>query len=119
MTLALLLLCPVQSHAQNNRSQTSQSFKTFWMKFKAAVVSNDREAVAAMTKLPFYYDDRDLNREEFIKNYDKIIERKDRRCLARAKPVRDVDIYEIFCGQVIFYFSRVDEWKFMGLHPND
>jgi hypothetical protein len=118
--LALLMLCPVQLHAHNNQSQVSQSFKTFWMKLKTAVAANDREAVASMTKLPFLFDNQDLNREGFIKRYDEIIDRKARRCFAREKPLREQESYEIFCGQMIYYFSQDNgEWKFVSIGVND
>jgi hypothetical protein len=50
---------------------------------------------------------------------------KVRRCLAKAKPVRDVDLqgnlnYFAFCGEIIYVFSKTGgTWKLTDLGAND
>jgi hypothetical protein len=38
--------------------------------------------------------------------------RKVRRCIATAKPVKEGDSYDLFCGELIFYFSKDTEGKY-------
>ena len=122
--LSLLVLCcaagALHAHAQKNPNRQPQAFKAFWLKFKTAVARNDKETVAAMTKLPFLFDSQELDRAGFLKRYREIINRNDRRCFARARPLKDADSYSVFCGHIIFVFSSFDgEWKFSGISPDD
>ena len=95
-------------------------FNTFWARFKAAVARNDKAAVADMTKLPFMVNNKDLNRAGFIKQYKSLFTPKMRRCFARARPSRDQDAMEIFCGHQIFLFAKVDGvYKFTEIGVND
>jgi hypothetical protein len=106
--------------AQKNPNRQPQNFKAFWLKFKTAVARNDKEAVASMTKLPFLFESQELDRAGFVGRYKEIISRSDRRCFARARPLKDTDSYSVFCGNIIFVFSSDDGvWKFSGISPND
>jgi hypothetical protein len=108
----------VLSHGQT--AKVDPEFNTFWIKFKAAVARNDKAAVADMTKLPFMLDSKDLDRDGFIKQYSSLFTAKMRRCFARAKPSRDQESMEIFCGQQIFLFAKVDGvYKFTEIGVND
>jgi hypothetical protein len=103
-----------------SQSKSEPQFTTFWTKFKAAVARNDKAAVADMTKLPFMFDSKDLDRAGFIKRYSSLFTPKMRRCFARARPSRDRDSMEIFCGQQIFLFAKVDGvYKFTEIGVND
>src|SRR5260370_25343092 len=105
------------------------AFKAFWIRFKAAVARNDRGGVADMTKLPFMPDSRDLivdpalknlDRAGFIKQYSSLFTPRVRRCFARAKPSKDQEFYEIFCGEEFFLFARVGGvYKFTEIGVND
>lgn len=120
LILTALLLSPSGAHAQVKRSHPPQTFKAFWLKFKTAVAAGDKQAVAAMTKLPFLFDNQELDEAGFVKHYDKIISRRDKACFARAKPLKDGNDYSVFCGQIIFAFSSFDGvWKFSSFGPND
>lgn len=104
------------------RSQTKSNpeFTAFWTKFKAAVARNDKAAVADMTKLPFMLDSKDVDRAGFIKQYSSLFTPKIRRCFARAKPSRDQESMEIFCGEEIFLFAKVNGvYKFTDIGVND
>jgi hypothetical protein len=95
-------------------------FTTFWIKFKAAVARNDKTAVADMTRLPFMLNSKNVDRAGFIKQYGSLFTPKIRRCFARAKPSKDQEIMEIFCGQQIFVFAKVDGvYKFTEIGVND
>ena len=64
----LLLIVPCLSRAAERQPQ-AESFATFWMKFKSAVAKNDKEAVAAATKLPFM---NQLTKAAFLKQYPSL-----------------------------------------------
>ena len=126
--LMLLLLSVVASQVHGQEAQSSQSFASFWVQFKAAVAKNDKEAVATMTKFPVDISDP-ITRAAFMKKYPEIFNQKVRRCFAKEKPVRDNQApqspqrggsYSLFCGDDIFLFERVDgKYKFTGRGVND
>ena len=122
-TLVLLMLTPVASSIGMQKKRQSQAVNSFWAKFKAAVAKNDREAVASMTKLPFYFHDKELSKAEFIKRYNLIFDRKTQRCFAREKPVLEngeIPAFSIFCGETIYAFELVDgKYRFTGIGAND
>ena len=117
ITLVLLLLLIITP----TYSQTPQTFSSFWKSFKAAVARNDKQAVADVTKLPFLYDSKERDREDFIKIYPQLFSRKVRRCVATAKPTKEGENYEIFCGELIFYFGKDTDgkYKFSEFGVND
>ena len=118
--LMLLLGGLPQVWAQGRSARIDPAFSAFWIKFKAAVARSDKGAVADMTKLPFLLDSKDLDRTAFIKQYSSLFTPRVRRCFALAKPTRDQDAYEIFCGQQIFLFAKVDGvYKFTEIGVND
>ena len=76
--------------------------------------------MAGLTKLPFMLDGKDLDRAGFIKQYGSLFTPHVRRCFARVKLTKDQDAYEIFCGQQIFLFGKVDGvYKFTEIGVND
>ena len=101
----------------------ARSFAEFWVEFKAAVVKDDREAIAKLTKLPFTYGtSKPLAKAEFIKECGELFNQKTRRCFAKAKPVKDDsrDSYSVFCGEEIFSFEKVNgEYRFTDIGMND
>jgi hypothetical protein len=118
--MVLLLLGNVLPVWSQRAVKIDPQFTTFWIKFKAAVARNDKAAVADMTKLPFMLDSKDVDRAGFIKQYSSLFTPKMRRCFARAKPTRDQEIMEIFCGDQIFVFAKVDGvYKFTEIGVND
>jgi hypothetical protein len=119
MMLALST-CGSELLAQGRNAKIDPAFTAFWIKFKAAVARNDKNAVADMTKLPFLLDSKDQDRAAFIKQYSSLFTPRVRRCFARAKPTKDQDAYEIFCGEQIFLFGLVDGvYKFTEIGVND
>jgi hypothetical protein len=96
-----------------------QAFAAFFTKFKAAVATIDKEAVAAMTKLPFLFENQERSKEEFVKIYDRLFDRKVRGCFLRAQPVKDGDSYSVACAKYVFHFERVKgEYKFSTFTPD-
>jgi hypothetical protein len=118
--LTLTLVIAGLALSQTRKTPLDPAFSAFWIKFKAAIAKNDKQQVADMTKLPFMMDSIDHDRAGFIKEYPKLFTPRMRRCIARAKPMKDQDYYEIFCGDQIFLFGKVDGvWKFVEIGVND
>jgi hypothetical protein len=110
----------LQVSSQSRTARIDPEFSAFWIKFKAAVARNDKPAVADMTRLPFMLEGKDVDRAGFIKQYSSLFTPKMRRCFARAKPSRDQDSMEIFCGDQIFLFAKVaGVYKFTEIGVND
>lgn len=95
-------------------------FNTFWTKFKTAVVKRDRATVASLTKLPYLVEGKQLNKQQFIAQYDSIFPKNTAACFNKEKPSKDQSIYEIFCGEQIYIFSKVNgKWLFTEIGAND
>jgi hypothetical protein len=100
----------------------ADGFDAFWPKFVAAAAKDDKPMLASMTALgPGLGDDAG----SFAKFHADHLGAAARRCLARAKPVRDVDpqggvSYSAFCGEIIYGFSKAaGAWKLTDLGVND
>jgi hypothetical protein len=120
LAVMFLLSGALNATGQSRTGTVDPEFNTFWIKVKAAVARNDKAAVADMTKLPFMLDSKDLDRAGFIKQYSSLFTPRIRRCFARARPTRDQDSMEIFCGQQIFLFAKADGvYKFTEIGVND
>ena len=117
--LTLLMLSAVVSDVRSQQDKSTQPFAAFWAQFKAALVKNDKEAVASMTKFPFYWGE-ELTRGEFIKKYIEIFDRKVQRCFAKAKPIKDRESYSVFCGESIYVFEKIEgKYRFTAVGAND
>ena len=123
LTLILVVLSAVVSPIRSEEAQTKQSFVTFLAQFKAAVAKDDKEAVAAMTRFPIDIN-ANVTKEAFLKKYHEYFTQSVRKCLAKEKPVADEQShrgsYNLFCGNDIFTFERVDgEYKLTSIGIND
>jgi hypothetical protein len=98
-------------------------FAAFWPTFQAAIAKDDTKALAAMIALgPNLGEDG----ASFAKFHAGELGPKVRRCLAKAKPDRDVDglgnvNYSAFCGgEIIYGFTKTGGvWKLTDLGAND
>ena len=116
---SLLAINPV---ARAEIKPDARSFDAFWLQFKAAVTKGDKAAIAEMTKFPFDNGAKYLSKEEFIKQCGEIFDRKTQKCFSKAKPVKEDnrDRYNVFCGETIFGFAKVDgEYRFTDMGVND
>jgi hypothetical protein len=99
-------------------------FAAFWKAFSAAVGKDDKTALAAMTTLSPGLDDNDTPLT-FAKVHAALLGPAARKCLAKAKPRRDIDgngdpEYGVFCGHTIYSFSKVGgAWSLTGSGPDD
>ena len=89
-----------------------KEFDGFIEKFRAALKANDSAAVAGMTRVPFMNDGSIRDATQFReKVYKRDFTAKNRACIQRGKAVYDRDgenndNYFIFCGQLIFVFTK-------------
>jgi len=120
INLLILLVTALPAVSQKRGPTSNPTFNAFWVKFKDAIAKNDKNRVADMTKLPFMMDGIDHDRAEFISDYASLFSPRMRRCIPRAKVFKTGDYYEIFCGDQIFLFGKVDGvWKFVEIGVND
>ncbi len=118
--LLLMLGSALRVSSQGRSTSVDPEFTTFWIKLKAAVARNDKAAVADITKLPFLLDSKELDRSGFIKQYSSLFTPKIRRCFARARPSKEQEAMEIFCGDQIYLFAKVGGvYKFTEIGVND
>jgi len=121
LKFAIVLLLLVLLSSAKGQTSSPETFGGFLKTFKAAVARNDKEAVADLTKLPFLYDSKERDRAGFIKIYPQLFTRKIRSCIATAKPTKEGENYDVFCGELIFYFGKDADgkYKFLEFGVND
>jgi len=108
-------------------------FAAFWKKFKAAVTTADKAAVAGFTKFPLsmpYGVKAVKNKQDFLRRYNEIFkgEANAAQCFGSAEPHKESDRrYEIYCpfketpddrdnAPIRFEFElSKDGWRFVGL----
>ena len=108
--ILLVLLMSIVASAQ--KPTMDPEFSTFWKSFKELVAKNDKDAIADITKLPFLYDSKERDRAGFIKIYPQLFTPKIRRCFVSAKPTKEQENYDVFCGELIFYFGKDSDGKY-------
>lgn len=112
--IALSCISPMAAFAKD------AEFDAFWVKFKAALVKNDKEAIASMTKFPYHAYENPMDKKKFIANCDKIFNKKIRDCLVKQKPVQDKTNFSAFCGEEIYLFEKVNgKYLFTEIGVND
>lgn len=123
VTLTLIILIGLAGDFGNvGASQKARDpvFDAFWKRFRTAVLRSDQQAVASLTKLPFLFENRQRSREQFIKIQNQLFTRKIKRCFRTGKPITEGEMYDLFCGELIFYFGKVNgEFKFLEFGVND
>lgn len=116
----LLSLLLVALFGLTQSSMAADDFPKFWTQFKAAIKKRDKNALASMTKLPFLFDSKNLEKTQFIAKVDQILPAKLATCLEKEKPVLDNGSYSAFCGEQIYIFSKVNgKYLFTDIGVND
>lgn len=96
------------------------AFDAFYAKFCDALKRNDKESIASMTRLPYLWNDKKLNKREFIAKYDQIFGKKVRDCLVKQKPVQDKTYFSAFCDDDIYIFEKIKNvYYFTEIGVND
>ena len=119
--LSLLVILVSLTITSAQTTAKPETFPAFWTSFKAAMARNDKEAIADVTKLPFLFDSKERDRAGFIQIFNQLFTRKIRQCIAKAKPEKEGENYDVFCGELIFYFGKDTDgkYKFLGFGVND
>ena len=118
LAASILMITSVTGYAQNEK--VDEAGAQFWAKFKTAILANDKEAVASMTRLPFLFEGGELSKPAFIQKFGVLFDARVKRCFAKAKLVKEQDGFEVFCGQQIFLFGKVNGvYKFTEIGVND
>ncbi len=119
LAASLLAFLSASAFAQNNQ-KVDEAGLQFWAKFKAAVAANDKEAVASMTRLPFLLQGKELSKAAFIQKFGVLFDARVKRCFTKARLVKENDGFDVFCGQQIFLFEKVNgAYKFTEIGVND
>ena len=106
-------------------SAADDGFPAFWKTFAAAMSAGDEKAAADLVAFPLDYGEKTLDRAGFSAAWKGLFTAKNRKCLAKEKPLSDKDgdgkiSYMAFCNGIIFIFQKVDgAWKFRETHPDD
>lgn len=95
------------------------AFIAFWKKFRTAIEKKDTATVADMTKVPYLYGDKKLDRAQFIKKQKKIFAYS-RKELPKAEITKEKNGYYVFVGEEIYIFEKAGStWKFAEQGVND
>ena len=118
--ITALLLLPF-SLAAETPPASPVGFPAFFAKFQVALAKNDGESLAAMTQLPFPYDEGKLGKADYLKNLGKIFPAKTKACFAKAKRVKgQMGEYSVFCGEEIYLFQKNGaDFQFTEIGAND
>ena len=117
--LLMLAMGSVQA-AQTKRTAAPPPYAAFWSEFKAAVIKGDSQKVASMTRFPFLFQNDEQNEAGFIKKFNVLFPARVKSCFAKAKTVKERDGFEVFCGESIYLFEKVDGvYKFTEIGVND
>lgn len=128
--LLVLLVAIVFSSVSAFTAQTDPSLDTFWMKFRAAVIKGDKEAVATMVQFPIampYGVPPIRTRAQLLKRYRDLFNRQADavKCFGSAKLEADPAIknqFTVVCKDaagndvVIYEFVKIrGVWKLKSL----
>jgi hypothetical protein len=110
-------------YAQETPAQPDPMRDAFWAKFQAAVGSNDKNAVAAMTGFPLSmpYGVRSIrNKAQLLSRYNKIFDAETKKCFATERPhveEGDKKKFSIWCGEAMMYWFelRKGQYRFVGV----
>lgn len=91
----------------------ADDFDIFLSRFRAAISTRDVEQIADLTRLPFRFENRELDRAAYIGVIPALFDASVSRCLAKASPQPEDGAQVLFCTPYGFYLRRgVDgQWK--------
>lgn len=108
MLALALATTPAAGEAARSPEATAEArFATFLGAFRRALADDDRDALAALTALPFQFEGAGLDATGFRRIVPVLFPPAVRRCLADTRPVLEQDRYVIFCAPYGFYFGLV------------
>jgi hypothetical protein len=125
--ICLLLSVTVLARTAGNSAQSNDGFEAFRQKFKAAVLSSDKETVVGLSRFPIRMPGRVRNvkdaadlRQRYREVFNKRVNAA--KCFAKEEPTKDTDNskrYFISCFDgkgddidYVFEFTKTG-WKFV------
>ena len=107
-------------------------FDAFWLRFKAALINDDKPAVADLTRFPLSMPFGMMSvqsKDAFLDRYDQVVnvEANARRCFQQVKPEKDGGGYSVYCTfkglpessnnrPIRYYFGNGDSgWRLEGI----
>jgi hypothetical protein len=119
------LIAPAKVSAQTD-------FDAFWLRFKTALINDNKPAVADLTRFPLLTPFGTMSvksRNAFLDHYDQVVnmEANARRCFQQAKPENDGRGYSVYCTfkglpessnnrPIRYYFGNGDSgWRLEGI----
>ena len=131
LLLVVLIAAPcTNAQAQRSREQADASVNIFWQKFKGAVISGNKAAVASMSRFPVemsYGIAPIRNRAQMLRRYREVFSQQANaaQCFSKKQPeidAQDTRRFVVACPDsagnevVIYQFQRTRAgWKFVGL----
>jgi hypothetical protein len=90
--LATLFSFSASAQTETRLSQCPAKFRTFYAKFKAAVLRNDKNSVVSMTKFPFQWgfdagDEGKYTQKQFIRNFGRFFDGDPRNIIRERNPL--------------------------------
>jgi hypothetical protein len=114
--------------SSGNGAGPEDAFKTFWQKFKTAVISGDKETVAAMSRFPIgmSYGIRSIRtKADLLKRYKEVFNTQSDavKCFGKKEPEKEgTKKYSVACpdaagNEVVIYQFELTKtgWKFVAL----
>ena len=110
MRIAMLLLSLL---AAAPLARAEPDFADFQSRFRAAVARQDAAAVAALTRLPFWFEGRPQDEQGFRRRvWPLLFDAPRRRCLLSSQAVSEGSDRVIFCAPYAFYFDATGgSWR--------
>ena len=94
-------------------SARADDFDHFLSGFRAAMSTRNFEQIADLTHLPFLFENRELDREAYIRAIPKLFDLSVSRCLATTPPLPEDGAQVLFCTPYAFYLrpGADGKWK--------
>lgn len=102
-------------------ADAGRDFEAFIERFRAALRARDAAAIADLTRLPFLYEGRRLDRAAFVQVVPTLFDARLSACLAKARPQPDGTDRLLYCAPYTFHLRadadgrwRLDEFAADG-----
>lgn len=96
---ALLAAAPSAAGA----TDAGREFDAFIERFRTALRSRDAAAIADLTRLPFLYEGRRLDRAAFVQVVPTLFDARLSACLAKARPQAEGADRLLYCAPYTFH----------------
>ncbi|WP_199554578.1 hypothetical protein [Sandaracinobacteroides hominis] len=96
-------------------------FEYFYGNFARAVVLGEAARIADLTRTPFLFEGRSLDRPSFEGAVPRLFDAPTRACFRTAKVVTQGTQKMVFCNGSIYVFAEISkgEWRFTEIGVDD